>query len=112
MTDTIAGFEIDIQDPNTPVLYAANSTITITLFAVLNAARLIKSKGGNENGVLFRACLCGFFIVGSLAYFIGECNGYHMGLDDLGYELNGEGQIAKKEAPDEHLFYSEPSESN
>ncbi len=37
-------------------------------------------------------------MVGPLIYFFGECYGYYKGLDDLGYEFDGDGQIVKKEA--------------
>jgi hypothetical protein len=48
--------------------------------------------------ILIAIILTGF-IVGSLAYFIGECNGYQMALDFLGYEWDGEGEVVKKEFP-------------
>jgi hypothetical protein len=37
------------------------------------------------------------FIVGPMTYFFGECNGYQMALDFLGYEWNSEGEVVKKE---------------
>jgi hypothetical protein len=50
------------------------------------------------------------WVIGPFCYLWGRCNGYIVGLNQCGYELNGEGELVKKEAPDEHLYYSEPSE--